>query len=125
MPLSKSQILGLNDIKTKEVEVPEWSGSVFVRMLSGFDRDAIGEALDDNGRDKHFTTRFVSLVLCDESGEPMFKDEADVKALGKKSNAALLRVFNAGWKLNRLDPESVGELGFDSPAAQKDDSSSS
>lgn len=113
MPLSKSQILGLNDIKTKEVEVPEWSGSVFVRMLSGFDRDAISEAQDKGG--KNFLTRFVSLVLCDESGEPMFTNEDDVKALGKKSNAALNRVFEAGWELNRLSPESVQELGNGSP----------
>ena len=38
--LTREQILGSDDLKRQTVAVPEWGGDVFVRMLTGGERDA-------------------------------------------------------------------------------------
>jgi hypothetical protein len=37
--LSKAAILAANDKKTINIEVPEWNGSVVIRVMSGTERD--------------------------------------------------------------------------------------
>ena len=37
--LSKDDILGVEDLSTEDVEVPEWGGMVTLRELKGSERD--------------------------------------------------------------------------------------
>jgi hypothetical protein len=119
--LSAAKIKAANDKKIKTVEVPEWGGEVCIKTMSGFDRDAIGEAQDK--KEPHFIARFLSLVLCDESGERLFPGDDGVKALGEKANAVLSRLFEQGWEHNVLSPEAVEKLGEPSPGAPSESSS--
>ena len=49
--LSKADILRADDIKTIEVAVPEWGGSVLLRGLTGRERDLFEESiLDQTGK---------------------------------------------------------------------------
>ena len=43
--LSRDTILQREDIKTEDVEVPEWGGTVRVRGMSGVERDAFEAGL--------------------------------------------------------------------------------
>ena len=43
--LTKSAILAANDLKTQDVDVPEWGGAVRVRAFSGRERDAFEQAV--------------------------------------------------------------------------------
>ena len=43
--LSRDTILQREDIKTEDVEVPEWGGTVRVRGMSGVERDAFEASL--------------------------------------------------------------------------------
>ena len=43
--LSRDAILQREDIKTEDVEVPEWGGTVRVRGMSGVERDAFESSL--------------------------------------------------------------------------------
>ena len=53
--LSRDQILEADDLKTEEIEVPEWNGSVVVRELRGRERDAFEEGSLDKQRNLKMT----------------------------------------------------------------------
>lgn len=112
--LGRDAILTASDLPSVDVEVPEWGGTVRVRMLTGGERDAF-EASTLTRKGKTFETnlvnmraRLVALTTVDESGARLFS-EADVAALATKSAAALNRVFMAAQKLNGLTEEAAAE----------------
>ena len=53
--------------------------------------------------------KLCSMTICGESGKKLFK-MADVKELGKKSAAALQRIFLKAQKLSGLTEEDIKEL---------------
>lgn len=117
MPLDKKSILAADDVRKEKFHVPEWKGDVFLRVLTGTDRDRFEESYADQ-KMKAFRIRFLLLALCDEDGERLFgDDEADI--LGKKSSVVINRLFEAGWKLNAFTQEAVDALGEDSPSDRK------
>jgi len=67
--------------------------------------------------------RLCAISIVDETGKRMFSDE-DVRALGRKSAAALDRVFAAAQRLSGLTDEDVEELAKNSDGGQSDDSGS-
>jgi hypothetical protein len=116
MALDRKSILAVDDVRKERFAVPEWKGDVFLRVLTGTDRDRFEESYADQ-KMKAFRIRFLLLALCDEDGERLFSDdEADV--LGKKSSVVINRLFEAGWKLNAFTQEAVDALGEDSPLGQ-------
>lgn len=127
--LTREQILQANDIITETISVPEWGGEVLVRGLSGSQRDAFEDAtLDQKGKSRrvilaNIRARLCALSIVDENGKRMFTDE-DVRALGRKSAAALDRVFSAAQRLSGLSDEDVEELAKNSDGGQSEDSGS-
>lgn len=123
MALNKAKILAADDNKLDKVNVPEWGGEVFLKVLSGTDRDAFEEAYSEQ-KMKNFRSRFLVLTLCDEKGERLFT-EAEVEELGKKSAVVLARLFDKAWSLNAFRNEDVEELGNASTGDLSDSSTSS
>jgi hypothetical protein len=125
--LTKDQIWAANDLKTIEVPVPEWGGSVRIKTLTGAERDQY-EA-DSYKRVKgrqeanlaNLRARLVAMVVVDENDQPMFT-RADVMKLGQKSASALERVFNAAADLNGMSDADVEELSGNSAGDQSDGS---
>jgi hypothetical protein len=114
MALDRKSILAADDVRKEKFAVPEWGGDVFLRVLTGTDRDRFEESYSEQ-KMKAFRIRFLLLALCDEAGERLFADnEAD--SLGKKSSVVINRLFEAGWKLNAFSQEAVDALGEDSQA---------
>ena len=115
MLLSKEQILSAEDLKSEIVEVPEWGGSVKVRMMTGTERDAFETSIFEvKGKDteRNFVdlrAKLVARTLIDENGERLFTDK-DIALLGKKSAKALDRVFQVAQQLNGIGKEAVEEL---------------
>lgn len=118
MLLDRSAILGAQDLKTEDVAVPEWNGTVRVRCLTAAERDAYeasfitfkgGKAQQNLDAMAQIRARMVSLTAVNEAGERLFT-EADVAALAAKSAAAVNRVFEAAQRLNRVTDEDVKEL---------------
>jgi hypothetical protein len=122
MALDRKSILAVDDVRKEKFAVPEWKGDVFLRVLTGTDRDRFEESYADQ-KMKAFRIRFLLLALCDDDGKRLFSDdEADI--LGKKSSVVINRLFEAGWKLNAFTQEAVDALGEDSPSGQKGASTS-
>lgn len=123
--LNRDQILGAKDMETRDVAVPEWGGTVRIRMLSGKERDAFEASTVEMKKDgtqkrnaDNLRARLVGLCIIQadgpEAGRRMFVD-AEIKLLGEKSAKALQRVFNACQELNAVSDEDVEALaeGFD------------
>lgn len=113
--LTKEQILNADDLPKELVSVPEWGGDVYVRTLSGSERDAFEAGTIRQGKGSqtvnllNLRARLVSLSMCDEQGTRLFGD-ADMVALGTKSAAALDRVFAVAQRLSKLSDADVEEL---------------
>lgn len=113
--LTKDQILGIKDLQIEQVEVPEWGGYVFVRGMTGAERDSFeASVVDIRGSSQKINmlnvrAKLVSLTVCDENGERIFED-ADVIELGKKSALALQRLFDIAQRLSGLSKEEVNAL---------------
>lgn len=135
--LSKEAILSADDLVKELVEVPEWGGAVYVRALTGTERDAFEQSMVEmrtvrQGRKQetvremrlqNIRARLCALTICDEEGNRLFTD-ADVQALGRKSASALNRVFQVAQRLSGLTDEDVEELAGNSDEIRSDDSSS-
>jgi len=115
--LGRDQILAVNDTaEVRRVEVPEWGGTVCVRMLSAGEWDEFENSLviiEDGEKRKtnlaNYRARFAVLIISDEHGHPLFT-AADIMALTKKSRAALDRVLEAGKQLNRVSESDEEEI---------------
>lgn len=114
--LTREAILGCDDLPRQEVPVPEWGGSVSVRMMTAAERERWEAFVQGETRDRIRAT-LAARTVCDEAGELLFS-EADVEALGAKSGPALTRIFAAALKLNRVSKEDVDELEKNSEAGR-------
>ena len=123
MALNKEAILSADDLKQEVIQVPEWKGEVIIRTMTGEERDAFDSEMirDDKKSFKNIRARFLSLIICDEQGNRLF-DDKEIAQLGKKSAAALDRLFSAGQKLNRLSNDDIEELAGNLEPTQKDSS---
>lgn len=123
--IGKDAILAAQDIKTEDIDVPEWGGSVRVRVLSAADVlgfwDACRDAQGNLVRDRVQPALLVR-ALVGEDGQPLFAD-ADIGQLMAKSAAAITRVFEAAQRLNGLGGEAE-EITKNSGAAPSGASSS-
>lgn len=120
--LSKASILAAGDFKLSRVHVPEWGGDVYIKTITGLDRDRFEEGYSEQ-KMKNFRSRFLVLTLCDERGERLFSD-AEVDDLGKKSSLVINRLFDKAWSLNAFTDEAVDELGNGSTVDQSGASTS-
>ena len=127
--LSRDQILSAQDVQIERVFVPEWGGEVLVRGLRGFERDEIEASMIARvGKDwrlniHNLRAKLVAMSVVDEHGNRIFSD-SDVDALGKKSAAALQRVFEVAQRLSGLSAEDVEALGKASASVLSADSGS-
>lgn len=105
--LSKAEILAADDRPTKEINVPEWGGTVRVRALGCAEQDVLDKITLGNAVD-NFLARATVLQLClvDENNRLMFTAE-EVAALAEKSPRAADRLIKVAQELSY--PESTGE----------------
>lgn len=106
--LNRAAILGAADVQSVRVDVPEWGGHVYVRAMTGADRDDWEQMLVKDGKSnlENARAKLVVVSTVDEDGNRLF-DVADVEALGRKSASALTRIAAVAQSLGRL---SAGDL---------------
>lgn len=128
--LTRDQILNANDLDRELVHVPEWGGKLYVRAMTGAERDKFeASVISTNKRGQtesnfaNLRARLVALCAVDEDGEALFRP-TDIAALGRKSARALQRVYDAAQRLNGMSSDDMEELAGNSEATGADDSNS-
>lgn len=117
--LDRETILGADDLRRETVEVPEWGGTVSVRMLTAEEKVAFAKTFDKAGEDAHnFLAELAVLTLCNERGARLFDANGDVKLLGRKSAEALERVCRVAQELNGLTNDAAEKAVKNSESGQ-------
>ena len=93
--LSREDILNVRDIQVKEIEVPEWGGTVYIRKLTRGQQDEFAKrrfaktTVKGQDVDMEITmfghdSWLVAQGVCDSEGKRLLKD-ADIPELNNKS----------------------------------------
>lgn len=107
--LTRDQILSAQDLKTVDVDCPEWGGSVRVTMLTGTARDELGKAVSNKDtQPSDYPYLMVVACVVGEDGQRLFTFE-DVKALAARSSVPVQRIFDAANTLNAVSKQAVEE----------------
>ena len=115
MQLSREQILASTDLRKELVDIPEWGGSVYVRVMTAAERDKLDaryiQRKGQNGQRsfENFRAEMVVTTVVDDAGQRLFTD-ADVPQISLKSAAAVERIFNVASRLNGLSAKDQEEL---------------
>lgn len=134
--LGREDILEADDIEKREVEVPEWGGTVIVRGLTGEERDDFEAEFAEYDPDsslievegerqkinlKNARARLVARCVVDEDGGRVFSDD-DVRRLAKKSGKALDRVYDVAQELSGIREADLEEMQENLTEARNGDS---
>ena len=127
MSLTREAILKADDLPREKVPVPEWGGDVFVRTMTGVERDAYEQKLiREKGENEKLNMEnlrglLAAMTVVDDKGNRIFAD-TDAPELGRKSSLALTRIFDVAIRLNGLTKSEVDELAKKSPPGPTSDS---
>src|SRR5438105_2172242 len=107
MSLTRDDVLAPCKLHVERVPAPEKGGDVFVRVMTGTERDAYER---DNAKSAdnriNFRGRFLVRCLCDENGELLLRPE-DADALGKQPTTLLDRAVSAALRINRMTNDAL------------------
>lgn len=110
---SKAAILGIEDTPPPELfHIPEWKADVYLRHPTANDRDEWEVYCADNRGKKGslWRAKLASLILCDDSGRRLFTTDKEVEELGRKSAAAIHRVWEKGLSMFAVTEAEVDQL---------------
>lgn len=110
--LDRKAIFGATDIKTQDVEVPEWGGSVRVRQMTVAERNEFVRRSSDD-QVSGIGTWLVATLAVDDKGAPLFTSE-DIAELEKKNFRNLDLVAKAIMQVNGLGEKEVEEAAKNS-----------
>lgn len=111
--LTKDDILKANDIKIEPVDA--WGGTVYVRGMTGTERDAFEASVitmrgtKQSVNLKNVRAKLCVMTLCDKSGHRLFED-SDMTALSEKAASELQKVFSKAQELSGITQKDVDEL---------------
>lgn len=106
---ARAAILSLDDLEREPLEIPEWGQTVYVRVMTAGEREALEVAVFESRTRREalvYRAHLAVASVCDDKGELLFTP-ADVPALAKKSGKALMRIAAAAEKLNALTEATV------------------
>lgn len=109
--LSASDILSVNDNRVKEVKVPEWGGSVFIKMMSGAERNLLEQEWMSNDEKPtlDIVVALLSLTLCDADGKRLFSTEEEAAGLINKSASVLQRLMMESLQHNGMSQDALDD----------------
>ena len=128
MALNRDQILAARDFETREVECPEWGGSVRIRALTAREVAAYRRSLSKIVQDKNVKTgkvdtnvtmdldgfqvaavRLVALAAIDDAGAKLFNVDADLEVLAQRSFKAIDRIAEAVIEISGMKNDAPEE----------------
>ena len=125
--LTAADIFAAHDEEIKEVEVPEWGGVVYVKGMTGAERDRYEKTFmewrEKKGKLTNMRASMLVMCLVDENGRRLFtSSSSDIEALGAKSAKVLDRLWDVARDMCGMTTEDVEELAGESGATEDADS---
>jgi len=109
----REDILGFDDKQFVAFPIPEWGmRDTTIIVMDGLSRDKWETQVYERAENKSKRSNrgfFASLVIGDDQGARVFKDE-DAEILSQKSGIVLDRILAEGIKLNKLRSEDIEDL---------------
>lgn len=127
--LSLADILEVDDSELRQVDVPEWKGSVYMKNMSGHERDKFETMCikQTDGKKKvdvkNLKAMLLSLVICDATGK-LLMARNDVDRLNGKNAAVINRLNKIAQEINGIGLDENEELEKNLNEEQNDDSGS-
>lgn len=112
--LSATDILAAQDLEILAVDVPEWNGSVNLRVLPADEGLALNEELQDLQKAKNPADAiFLLLGACmvDTAGKRLFSTKESVQSLKSRSIKVLLRLQKIALQLQGWEDEAPAKNG--------------
>src|SRR6185369_5125523 len=104
--LTPADVIGKKRMVLANVPCPEWGGDIWVRNISGTQRDEFDFWVQDHARQAKpmifMRAKLVAMSWCDESGAPVTITEADVLKLSEEDAVPLDRLFEKCCQLSCL-----------------------
>jgi hypothetical protein len=107
----RDKILQAQDCPSEAVFVPEWDCTVYVKRMSGKERDALDAETSKKPKDEApevWSYRLLTAAIVDENGQRVFTAE-DVEALQSKCARATSELFLKACKVNGYVSTEVAE----------------
>lgn len=104
--LSRDSILAAQDIRTKDVLVAEWGGTIRVRSMTLAEQSEFARLSASSDDREKVTAWMVATLAVDEAGASLFKAE-DVKELEKKNFRSIQAVVAAILEVNGIGEAQV------------------
>lgn len=117
MPIGRDQVLKAETFEYRDIDVPEWGGSVRVREMKAADRDdwetSVYKLDTPDGKvkldRKDFRAKLLVKCLVDENGDRLFADD-EVAILSAKSAKVLIRLFAVAQEINGMSVEAEADI---------------
>ncbi|PQO33155.1 hypothetical protein C5Y96_09860 [Blastopirellula marina] len=91
MPMTREEILAIDDTPIHEVKVANWPKPLLFRSVRADETERVYKIIN-GGPNKH--VNLVALLCCDEEGNPLFTED-DVAELCKKSMSSVQQIMEA------------------------------
>lgn len=128
MSLSREELLKRRDAdfgSIKEIEIPEWNGSVFLRPMKVGERDRLSAWAQkpENANNTEIRKRLLVNCLCDDEGKRLFQDN-QIADLDGFSDKVIDHLFIEAQKICGI-LEDLKDLEKNSETTPSEDSASS
>lgn len=105
--LTREQILGFTNLHKELVDVKEWGDKVYVKTMSGAEREAFESEFEKSKQaKKNVLPTLLVYTVCDENGKLLFTLD-DLNAINQLSINSLLKVHAAALSVNQITKEDV------------------
>jgi len=109
------QIQQANDLKKKQVDVPEWGVKITLQEMTGFQRAEFEQEvskLTDSGDSKDTVRMMALVIVCSavsDDGSPAFTHN-DIDVLAGKSLSVITALSQEAMKLASMTEDDIEEL---------------
>lgn len=109
--LTAAAILERGTAPPQPLYVAEWGGTVYVREMTGAERDAFELSCSAGGKPSlaNLRARLAVRTLCDAEGKRLFRDD-QADELGRQSGRALDKIADFAAELNAINQADVQVL---------------
>lgn len=102
----REQILEIDDLPRKKLNIPEWNLDIYIASMSSGDRELWEKSAKDI---KDVRETIVCLVAVDKDGNKIFSKE-DIPLLKNKNAKALDRIALAAIEHNKISSDDIDDL---------------